>query len=57
MTILENNSLRGLTGRRRYRDTQHGLILQVEQYYWNATRWECDWYDAAVSDVMAFELA
>lgn len=48
-----------LTGQRRYRATEHGLILQVGYCYWNADDicWRCDWRDAGVNDVMAIELA
>lgn len=46
-----------LTGRRRYRETGIGLILQVECVYWDKTRWRCMWRDADVIDVMNFELA
>lgn len=56
MSIFDNDPLSGLTGRRRYRDTEHGLILQVEKYFWAGVRWECDWCDAASRDVMKAEL-
>jgi hypothetical protein len=48
-----------LTGRRQYRSSKHGLILQVEFCYFDfdATRWRCDWRDADVYDVMSFEMA
>lgn len=47
-----------LTGQRRYRATEHGLILQVGYCFWNADciAWRCDWRDADVHDVMSFEL-
>jgi hypothetical protein len=47
-----------LTGFRRYRQTNHGLILQVEFCYWCADsfRWRCDWRDADCYDVLGIEL-
>jgi hypothetical protein len=56
MTILENNPLQGLTGRRRYRSTAEGLILQVEDYYWQDAHWSFEWRDAAPRDVLGFEV-
>lgn len=43
---------------RRYRSTEHGLILQVSFCYWCADSmcWRNDWRDADVHDVMAIEL-
>lgn len=46
-----------LTGRRRYKLTEEGLILQVERSRWNGEAWKCGWEDATASDVMAWELA
>lgn len=48
-----------LTGRRRYRSTAHGLILQVEWVFWDFDdmRWRCEFMDAAPRDVNKFELA
>lgn len=49
--------MNNLTGRRRYRDTYAGLILQVEFCWWDFPRWRCDWRDADSYDVMGIELA
>jgi hypothetical protein len=46
-----------LTGRRQYKSTVHGLILQVEFCFWDVTRWRCAWRDADVYDVCSFEMA
>ena len=46
-----------LTGRRRYRSTAHGLILQVEVCYWDYPQWRCEFRDADTNDVLAVELA
>lgn len=46
-----------LTGRRRYRSTEHGLILQVEECFWDYPRWRCGWRDADTNDVMGIEIA
>ena len=46
-----------LTGRRRYRASEHGLILQVEICYFEWPQWRCAWRDADVHDVNVFELA
>lgn len=51
-----------LTGHRRYRASEHGLILQVESCYWDDEadkwgRWRCEWRDADVYDVGCLELA
>lgn len=51
-----------LTGRRRYRSTEHGLILQVEFCFWDSEfcrygAWRCDWRDADIYDVMGIEIA
>lgn len=45
-----------LTGRRRYRATYAGLILQVEFCYWDFPHWRCEWRDADTNDVMQIEL-
>lgn len=45
-----------LTGRRRYRDSEHGLILEVEICYWDFPRWCCGWRDADRYDVFDVEL-
>lgn len=45
-----------LTGRRRYRSTYAGLILQVEFCYWDYPQWRCEWRDADNNDVMPIEL-
>lgn len=46
-----------LTGRRRYRQENGNLILQVEFCHWDVICWRCDWRDADRYDVMGIELA
>lgn len=45
-----------ITGRRRYRDSYAGLILQVEFAFWDVICWHCDWRDADRYDVITWEL-
>ncbi|MGY3589337.1 hypothetical protein ACVIF9_008014 [Bradyrhizobium sp. USDA 4350] len=55
MTVQWNDSepQGGLTGRRRYRSTEEGLVLQVEytKYLRAYEHWALFWRDATGSDV------
>ena len=52
----------GLTGRRRYRATEEGLVLQVEECIWNDAaegkpgRWINVWRDAYAGDLSESDL-